>query len=383
MDAQEATRTFKQAEALYAKGRHAEALQLLENLDMNFPNTKNILYPMALCLAALGRKADASAACDTLDMLQDSRAQELRAKLGAAAQDDDSVMALDANLMDDFDRPAPKRQAPPQTPSRTPLYAAIGGVAALVVVIAALLYTGALGKLFPKPETLESALAKIASATSAMSACSAVFTVEANVTKPMPMKLTCSGDFDFLIKDDKPMYLINAAVVMEGMGGMSQAVKIVSDGETTFQEMNMMGKLMVMKAPMPTGAAAAAAQKINPAEILNAIKEVGEITLQKDETIDEMPAYAFTVKPSPTLEMPPGIPKPAEINIVVVKETGIPALIEVKDETGAVFVKAATSRIVVNNPSSPAKFKYTPPAGAQVMDMNDMQKMMPFPMPGM
>ena len=62
MDAQEATRTFKQAEALYAKGRHAEALQLLENLDLNFPNTKNILYPKALCLTALGRKAEASAA---------------------------------------------------------------------------------------------------------------------------------------------------------------------------------------------------------------------------------------------------------------------------------------------------------------------------------
>ena len=379
MDAQEATRTFKQAEALYAKGRHAEALQLLENLDLNFPNTKNILYPKALCLAALGRKAEASAACDSLDALGDTRTQAIRDRLGPAALDDDPGMGLDANLLGDFDRPAPKQPVPVQAPSRMPLYAGIGGAAALVVIIGALLYTGALGKLFPERETVESAFGKIAAATSTMNACSGVFQAEANVTKPMPMKVTCSGDFDFLMKDDKPMFLLNAAIVMESMGGMSQSIKIVSDGATTFQEMNMMGQLMVMKAPVSAGDG----MKMDPAEILNKIKKVGEVNLEKDDTIDGMPAYVFTVKPSPTTEMPAGMPKPGEIKIVVVKETGMPALVEVKDEAGAILLTASTSRVVTNSPSLPGKFKYTPPAGAQVMDMKDAQKMMPFPMPGM
>ncbi|HUW62333.1 MAG TPA: CDC27 family protein [Candidatus Bathyarchaeia archaeon] len=380
MDAQEATRTFKQAEALYANRRYEEALKLLENLDLNFPNTKNILYPKALCLAALGRKDEAATACDSLDILQDARAQVIRDQLRPAAGDEDLGMGLDADLLGDFDRPAPKRPVPVQAPNRMPLYAGIGGAVALVVIIGALLYTGVLGKLLPERETVESALEKIAAATSEMTACSGMFTAEGNITKPVVMKLTGSGDFDFLMKDDKPMFLINAAIIMEGTkGGMTQSFKIVCDGATMFQEMNMLGQLMVMKMPMPAGSE----QQMNPAELMNAIKEVGEITLEKDETVDGMPAYVFTVKPSPTTEMPPGMPKLSDIKIVIIKETGMPALVEVKDEAGAMLLKAASSRIVVNSPSSPDKFKYTPPAGVQVMDMSDMQKMMPFPMPGM
>jgi outer membrane lipoprotein-sorting protein len=166
---------------------------------------------------------------------------------------------------------------------------------------------------------------------------------------------------------------------MEGMGGMSQSVKIVSDGATTFQEMNMMGQVMVVKTPADAGAGA----KMNPTEILNKIKEVGEVNLEKDEIIDGMPSYVFSVTPSPTLQVPPGMPKPGDIKIAVDKETGMPTLVEVKDETGAMLLKASTSGVVLNNPSSPDKFKYTPPAGAQVMDANDVKKMMPFAMPGM
>lgn len=310
---------------------------------------------MALCLAALGKKAEASAACDTLDMLQDNRAQALRAKLGAAVQDDDPGIELDANLLGDFDRPAPKRPAPVvQAPSRMALYAGIGGAVAVVVLLGALLYTGVLGKLLPARETVESALGKIAAVSSSTNACSGMFTAEGNITQPMAMKLTCSGDFDFLVKADKPMYLINAAIVMEGtQGGMTQSFKVVCDGATMFQEMNVMGQVMVMKMPVPPGAG----QKMNPAEILNMIKQVGEIKLEKDETVDGSPAYVFSLIPSPTTELPPGLPKPGDIKITVVKETGMPALIEVKDEAGATMLKASTSRIVVNSPSSPDKFK--------------------------
>ena len=380
MDAQEATRKFKQAEALYANHRYEEALQLLKHLDLNFPNTKNILYPKALCLAALGRKDEAAAASDSLDALQDPRAQSIRDRLRPASGDDDLGIGLDVNLLGDFDRPAPKRPVPVQAPSRMPLYAGIGGAVALVAIIGALLYTGVLGKLLPERETVESALGKIAAATSSMTACSGMFTAEGNITKPMTMKLTGSGDFDFLMKDSKPMYLINAAIVMEGtQGSMTQSFKTVSDGATAFQEVNMMGQRMVMKMPMTPSSN----EKMNPTEILNKIKEVGEITLEKDETVDGMPAYVFTVKPSPTTEMPPGMPKLSDIKIVVIKETGMPALVEVKDEAGAMLLKASTSRVVVNSPSSPDKFKYTPPAGVQVMDMSNVQKMMPFPIPGM
>jgi len=380
MDAQEASRSFKQAEALYANGRHEEALQILDKLNQNFPNNKNILYPIALCLATLNRNEEASAVCGTLEALNDPRAQAVRAKLNPPPQDDDLGLGLDAaDLLGDLDKPAPKRapRVQPQASSKMPLYIGAAAAAALIGVVAYLVSTGALGKLLPKRETVESAFAKIDEASSGITACSGYFVGEGNLTQPMPMTINLSGDFDVLMQDDTPLIYSNVSVTIASVG-VSQTIKVVSDGDTMWQE--MVGQKTVMKMPASGGAT----EKLNPAQLLEMIKGFGEIKLLEDEVIDGQPAFVFSVTPSASFEAPADLPKFTGIKVAVTKETGIPALAEVKDESGKTVLKLSTSGVVVNNPSSPSKFKYTPPDNAKVMDMSAMQGgKLPFPIPGM
>ena len=55
MDAHESERLFKMADELYRAERYADALEVLDRLDIAFPNTKNILMPRAMCLVHLGQ----------------------------------------------------------------------------------------------------------------------------------------------------------------------------------------------------------------------------------------------------------------------------------------------------------------------------------------
>ena len=75
---------FKQADALFQSGQYAEARQLLAELNAEFPDTPNILHPLALCLEKLGRPDLAVQICDQLILKhQDKRAQEMKTRIQA------------------------------------------------------------------------------------------------------------------------------------------------------------------------------------------------------------------------------------------------------------------------------------------------------------
>lgn len=79
MDARTAESHFKEADSLYRNGRYAEALDRLIELDEAFPNTPNIMFPLARCLRRVGRVDEALAICDDLITRRgDMRALELR-----------------------------------------------------------------------------------------------------------------------------------------------------------------------------------------------------------------------------------------------------------------------------------------------------------------
>lgn len=78
---------FRRAERLHRQGNHAEALALLDELDARYPGTKNLMYARAMCLAALGRLAEALEVCDALIVrFGAARAIELKRRM-ARAQD--------------------------------------------------------------------------------------------------------------------------------------------------------------------------------------------------------------------------------------------------------------------------------------------------------
>jgi tetratricopeptide (TPR) repeat protein len=59
MDAREAQSKFRAADRFFRQGYFHEALDILVELDTEFPNTADILYPKALCCEKLGRHEEA------------------------------------------------------------------------------------------------------------------------------------------------------------------------------------------------------------------------------------------------------------------------------------------------------------------------------------
>ena len=82
MDSQESKRKFAQADGFFKQGRYQDAMAILTELDRFFPNTKNVMYPMSMCLAELDCAGEAMQLCDRLiQEFADQRAVELKAKI--------------------------------------------------------------------------------------------------------------------------------------------------------------------------------------------------------------------------------------------------------------------------------------------------------------
>lgn len=115
MDAREAKERFKNADDMYREGRYGQALVLLDSLNEQYPNTKNIMYPRALCLAKVGRVDEAVVVCDELvARFGHKRAAALKAKLTPRQ----TVMPPSIAAIPEFGEPAvsavPRLQAAPR-----------------------------------------------------------------------------------------------------------------------------------------------------------------------------------------------------------------------------------------------------------------------------
>lgn len=154
MDPAESKAKFKQADTLYREGQYQQALHLLGELNEAYPNTKNVLYPAALCLEKLGRGDEALPLCEALiEKFQDPRARELKEKIQqATAQPAENPYGLDFSSLDDsaiqgdlLDIPATTHQYKPVEPEPIPWmkYSLIGlGVVAVLalVIVPVLMY---------------------------------------------------------------------------------------------------------------------------------------------------------------------------------------------------------------------------------------------------
>lgn len=74
-------RDYLVATEMYKEGRHAEALQLLDELHRERPDSKHVMYYQGLCLLALGRLTEATAVCDNLSTHHSDSGRRLTAKL--------------------------------------------------------------------------------------------------------------------------------------------------------------------------------------------------------------------------------------------------------------------------------------------------------------
>lgn len=147
MDARTARRRFREADQLYRLRRYAEALEILDQLDAAFPNTRNVMLPRARCLRHLGLATEALRLCDQLiERDGDAEAFQLKQRilaLGAApaskgTTSGDPVVRTDP-LIPSLDITFENAPEPPPVPRRggrgkSVLVWVAGGVLLLIAV---------------------------------------------------------------------------------------------------------------------------------------------------------------------------------------------------------------------------------------------------------
>ncbi len=148
MDARESKERFKRADTLFRDGEYQQALHILSGLNQVYPNTKNVLYPTAMCLERLGRGPEALPICEQLiQQFNDPRAMALKDRISQmpAPKPADNLFGLDFSGLDDsaiqgdlLDIPSTTLQYKPVEPEPIPWlkYGLIGlGVVALLAII--------------------------------------------------------------------------------------------------------------------------------------------------------------------------------------------------------------------------------------------------------
>ncbi|HPO13066.1 MAG TPA: tetratricopeptide repeat protein [Candidatus Hydrogenedentes bacterium] len=137
MDAKTAEQYFHQADGLYQSGKYAEALELLNVLNKEFPNTKNVMYAAALCLEKLGNIEEAKFVCNSLIRQFDcGKARELLAALEDAPRIDAQLNdLLNKDILQERNRAVPPPL--PQRASNKKIYI-IAGIAVVVLLLLSL-----------------------------------------------------------------------------------------------------------------------------------------------------------------------------------------------------------------------------------------------------
>ena len=66
MKRSEAREKFQLADELYRQERYSEALEVLHELDNQFPERRQIMFPLARCMGKLGMYEEAETLCDEI-----------------------------------------------------------------------------------------------------------------------------------------------------------------------------------------------------------------------------------------------------------------------------------------------------------------------------
>ncbi len=134
MDAKTGQDKFKQADALFRQGHYEAALKVLSELNVAFPNTKNVMYPATLCLEKLGRIEEAKQLCYVMIRQFDcQKARELLNHLEVApriAKQHAAPVSVDL-IMPERTKPAP----PAAARSNKNLYIIIAAIAGVLLVL--------------------------------------------------------------------------------------------------------------------------------------------------------------------------------------------------------------------------------------------------------
>jgi len=412
LDSQQASQQFKQAEALYQQGQYEQALEILFQLNAQYPNSKNILYPMALSLENLGQIDKAEQLCERLVQLQHPNAERIKARLmakkGTPASDEFAMPNLDGmdmggldlggmdmggdmggmDLMGDLDAPRPKRAVPRPAPS-SDLPKKIVTIAVGLIVVCGIAALGIVGSqkgwFKSNRETIETVEAKLVEFLDGLNSVSAMVdgAGEMSPAPNMKMKISVKGSFDCMQQEGKTLLRLegSSGVNMQGMA-MDSPFVVVCDGTSMFIEQTTMGVPMAFQQPMPAQIAAGNPWK----SLLQGLHGAADLKLLKSEMLDGEDAYVIEAKPQvgKTPNLPVAGQKFGRAKLYIAKSFSGAKLVALDDadaEMGSIALKS----IIANPTLSSSRFTYTPPSGVKVQTIEDMMKQTPgmSGMPGM
>ena len=382
MNAQEGTRKFQEADALFRQGRFQESHALIEELMAVYPNTKNLLYSKALCLANLGKPQEADNLCDYLiRQFRDPRAQALKTRIAAeAAPADQEMPALDddwAQLM------APVKKSPAtQAPSSSfalPRYALVAAAVLVLAIgggLAAWKLKGSLGG-----KSLEAAEAEVAGLWDKVESYTAAMTMDMPTVPGAAAASTIvhgAGSTECLKKDGQLLYRFEVVMSMKmGPKSMDQTMLGVFDGKDFHMQMDMMGKTTVMKSkPDPASGMLPGSGK----DLFNQLHTMFDLTVLPDDTVDGKPASVFGLTlrtDAPNAAIAQAKEMFGKGRIYFAKDSGVQLMMVLLDKSNAPLLTLRYKDIIVNASVSPDHFKYTPPPGAQVIDASSLPGLFP------
>lgn len=104
MSERAAEHNYRMALMFYRTERYEDAIAILDDLALEYPDSKHVVYALAKCFMKVGRYSDARALCEELiTRLNDDRAEVLLLRMG--------------DMEDTYTPPSQTREAPPELPA--------------------------------------------------------------------------------------------------------------------------------------------------------------------------------------------------------------------------------------------------------------------------
>jgi len=194
---------------------------------------------------------------------------------------------------------------------------------------------------------------------------------------PMKVKMEGRGTLEGIRRDDKNLYRLSLDQNLDmGEHKMEHKILTVFTGDMVWTEMDMMGQTIVVKAKPDTQSDVIVG---SGRESFKQLREEYDIALLPDAVVNEEPVYVLELRPKQNSE---ASPDEAEQEVQFDKallsfsqKTGLPIKMVMFDSSETPLMQFIYKDYKINPEIEAARFEYTPPEGAMVMDAEAMQQM--------
>jgi len=193
---------------------------------------------------------------------------------------------------------------------------------------------------------------------------------------PTKVKMDGKGALEGMKKNEKMLYRLELdQTIHMGDTEMPNKMLVVATEDEVFTETSMMGQTMVFKAKPDQQAQSVPG---GGQESFKQLRANYDITVLPEENINDEPVYVLEMRPKEKTQQQPQGPAPSQqfekSVLYIAQKTGFPLKMLMFDEGKTPIMSLIYKDYKLDPELDPARFEYTPPAGAMVMDANIFQQ---------